>query len=248
MCQKVYQTCEYCGAHRFANWEECALFWTRYKHIVVDLGRFQDRPYPHDCAKRSATLRWLKLGACPRLKTCYSLFDYSRKRPRRVLKGLASVAAVAALPTKQPPIIAEEETKKQERDREMERRDFAELWFRKRPVPALPPTSSSEEPEGCVADAGAARLIAADAGGLPKQSLSWNFKDMRLSDTQQNKVRLLFSEAEAGTSPRSLASTVIESDSEVDSEGEGEGEGEAVSKAALHHYQTRARDVPAPRR
>lgn len=139
MCQKVYHTCAYCGAHRFAQWEECAYFWRRYCKLIGKDGKIQEHPLAKDCEERSATLRFLAPGTCPRLHTCMSLVDFTRARPKRAMDWAASVGAIAGRRNGAQRLArnAEEERKQGSEQRKKQRQEFADLWFQKRAVPIL---------------------------------------------------------------------------------------------------------------
>jgi hypothetical protein len=207
MCQKVHHNCAYCGAHRFTLWEECPEFWKRYQHIVVDLEHFEDRPKVTDCKLKEDELRRLRLGGCPRLRSCASLVEYQRQR-RRLTKRIDTVKDV------------KEVTKASEKEvliaRQSEQKAFADRWFRKRPIEAVKDSSLHKEVQDC--DIGASQPAAVGSGGLLGQNLERGAQRIQPQDKKPGES-LLFDDAETelGLTAASLASTVIESDSEAGS-------------------------------
>ena len=160
MCQKVHHNCAYCGAHRFTLWEECPDFWKRYQHVVIYLGRFEDRPKVVDCNLKGDELRQLRLGGCPRLRSCASLVEYQRQR-RRQTKRIDTAKG-----EKEPTKAAEKELLIA---RQSEQKAFAERWFRKRPIEAVTSPSLHQQVHDC--DAPHARTAAVGSAGLLGESL-----------------------------------------------------------------------------
>ncbi|KAM3513873.1 hypothetical protein MY11210_002501 [Beauveria gryllotalpidicola] len=224
MCRPVYLYCPYCKARYFFMWEECSCFWARYQYIVIDQGNFDSRPRlsrrtdePPACGGviQEDKNRHFELGACPRLRRCPSLQAFhQRHRQQQQQQHQTPTPTQHGMLRKRNAMMQTNGRGEEESIEERRKREFAERFFRKRPVMPLTRVDGA-------ADADYAIDNGSDDGPGHEESTT-EFED--------EESEVLSEQAAASGAPvqtrrpitgaelsQSLDSTIIESGSEVDS-------------------------------
>ncbi|KAM3449579.1 hypothetical protein MY3296_006799 [Beauveria thailandica] len=144
MCRPVYLYCPYCKARYFFMWEECSYFWARYQYIVIDQGNFDSRPRlsrrtdePPACGGviQEDKNRHFELGSCPRLRRCPSLQAlHQRHRQQQQQQQQQTPTPTQHRVRKRNVMMQTNGRGEEESMEERRKREFAERFFRKRPV------------------------------------------------------------------------------------------------------------------
>ncbi|KAM3498714.1 hypothetical protein MY10362_007978 [Beauveria mimosiformis] len=221
MCRPVYLYCPYCKARYFFMWEECSRFWARYQYIVIDQGNFDSRPRlsrrtdePPACGGviQEDKNRHFELGSCPRLRRCPSL-QALHQRHRQQQQQQAPTPTQHRM-RKRNAMMQTNGRGEEESMEERRKREFAERFFRKRPVMPIARVNDT-------VDADYENNNGKDDGPAHEESTT-EFED--------EESEVLSEQAAASGGPvqmrrpitgaelsQSLDSTIIESGSEVDS-------------------------------
>lgn len=228
MCRQVYLACTYCGARRFFMWEECGGYWARYQLVVIDMDCFDERPrIPSGkerpealaCGRQQETrLSSFRLGRCPRLRTCASLQELWRTQLQKQQQG-RQARPLGMGQWRYGDLAVEDGAERQ-------RREFAERWFRKRPVPGQPRRIAKEDVgrlDGVVEEAIESSTDSDSETGSPAGDASCK-GEPSCGDVGAKTSESLFGENLVVARPvkvprrtQSMTSTLIESGSEVES-------------------------------
>ncbi|KAH8717199.1 hypothetical protein HC256_001900 [Beauveria bassiana] len=202
-------------------WEECSCFWARYQYIVIDQGNFESRPRlsrrtdePPACGGviQEDKNRHFELGACPRLQRCPSLQALHQRNRQQQQQQQTSTQH--RMLRKRNAIMQTNDHGEEESMEERRKREFAEKFFRKRPV--MPLTRVNDTADADHEDDNENDVVPGheDATTEFEDEESEVLSEQAAASGDPVQIRRPITSAELS---QSLDSTIIESGSEVES-------------------------------